>query len=359
MKQGLQFSLFLGMLLSFGIVAGALIPTDGCQLNSPGGTAYSDEIVAAPLNASELPPGPMLPPTGIDETPFAFGEVFNGPSGEDDPEATRRLIRQSFPDAAATTVDAWAETFRGMPAAEIVDILAQKKLLSGSLDSIFTPGLQSPGLHSPLNLTSPRLGDSLHEREQAASRQNLKHAWTVGYRRRMVLPHAAAAGAAATSALDFIDFSSGRHVRSPQPLHVAFADHPLHMFLLQDGRLTRRGDFSILPAGMLGITTADGPSQLRGALRIDDRQRRLRVTETGELQAAADGDSWSPIGRIPVAEILRPELLTTDDGVHFQSGAPEAWREVLPGEIRLLPGTLELSNVDPAEELQRLDALDR
>ncbi|MFM8477607.1 MAG: hypothetical protein ACKOEO_17630, partial [Planctomycetaceae bacterium] len=213
MKQGLQFSLFLGMLLSFGIVAGALIPTDGCQLNSPGGTAYSDEIVAAPLNASELPPGPMLPPTGIDETPFAFGEVFNGPSGEDDPEATRRLIRQSFPDAAATTVDAWAETFRGMPAAEIVDILAQKKLLSGSLDSIFTPGLQSPGLqspglHSPLNLTSPRLGDSLHEREQAASRQNLKHAWTVGYRRRMVLPHAAAAGAAATSALDFIDFSS-------------------------------------------------------------------------------------------------------------------------------------------------------
>lgn len=356
MKQGLQFSLFVGVLLSFGIVAGALIPTDGRPLNSRGGAVHSDEIVAAPPNPSELPPGPLLPPTGSDETPFFFTEFPDSPSGEDDPEATRRLIRQSFPDADATTVDAWTETFRGMPAAEIVDILAQKKLVSGSLDSIFTPGLRSPDSFTPL-----QLGDSLRERERAASRRNLRHAWTVGYRRRLVLPHAPADGAAAAAAsgLDFIDFSSGRHVRSHQPLHVAFADNPLQMFLLQDGRLTRRGDFSILPNGMLGITTADGPCQLRGVPLIDDQQRRLRVTETGELQAAAAGDNWSPIGRIPVAEVLRPELLSTDDGVHFQAGAPEAWRELSSGEIRLLPGTLELSNVDPAEELQRLDALDR
>lgn len=354
MKQGLQFLLFIGMLLSFGIVAGALIPTDGCPLNSRGRTVQSDEIVAAPLNPLEVSPGPVVYRTGIDETSSIFAEVSSSAFGEDDPAAIRRLIQQSFPDAAATTVDVWAETFRGLPAPEIVDILAQKKLLSGSLDSIFTPGLQSPG-----DLTSPRLGDSLREREQAASRRNLRHAWTVGYRRRLVLPHAATEGAAAASALDFIDFSSGRHIRSPQPLHVAFADNPLHMFLLQDGRLTRRGDFSILPDGTPGITSADGPCQLRGAPRIEDRQRRLRVTETGALQVAVDGDNWSSIGQIPVAEILRPELLNTDDGVHFQPGAPEAWRELLPGEIRLLPGTLELSNVDPGEELQRLDALDR
>jgi len=252
-------------------------------------------------------------------------------------------------------VDVWAETFQGLPAAEIVDILEHKKLLSGSLDSIFTPGLQSPG-----RLSLPRLSDDLREREQAASRRNLRHAWTVGYRRRLVLPHAPAHTAAApASGLEFIDFSPGRRVRSPQPLHVAFAENPLHMFLLQDGRLTRRGDFSILPDGMLGITTADGSCQLRGAPRIADQQVRLRVTETGELQAAVAGDTWNRIGRLTAAEVLRPELLTTDDGVHFQPGAPDGWRELLPEEIRLLPGTLELANVDPAEELQRLDALER
>ncbi|MFM7057525.1 MAG: hypothetical protein ACKO2P_11455 [Planctomycetota bacterium] len=377
MKQGLQFPLFGGMLLLIGVAAGTMIPAEVRWLNPPTVLPHP-EVVAAPEFVAQVQDAaqadeialPMSSQASVlfssqsttaeDEgsSPFQLAAI----TAPGDHEVACRLIRQAFPDADATTVNVWAETFQGLSPVEIHDILEQKKLLSGSLDSSFFPGL---GSREPIGMAvrSP----DIREQERQICRQNLRHAWAVGYRRRLMLPgvpgncHPEPTGAAAVTATgqDFIDFSSGRQVRSPQPLHVAFAASPLHMFLLEDGRLTRRGDFSILPTLQPGLMTASGPGPLRGAPRIEDRERRLRVSETGELQAAVEGDSWSVIGRLTAVEVLRPELLTTDDGVHFQATAPEAWRELLPEEIRLLPGTLELSNVNSAEELQRLDALDR
>ena len=391
MKQGLQFPLFGGMLLFIGVAAGTMIPAEIRWLNPPAPSQqpavlqqpavsqqpavpakseFAPEVddAAQPDESAVTPPSLAAEPGSSQSTvPAASGSSLirlAAATTADNHDVACRLIRDAFPDADATTVEVWAETFQGLSATEIRDILEQKKLLSGSHGSGFFPGLGSRE-----QIALPAHEPGIRDREQQASRQNLRHAWAVGYRRRLVLPGvpadahtaAAAAGAVAVTGAgqDFIDFSAGRHVRSPYPLHVAFAAAPLHMFLLEDGRLTRRGDFSILPSGQPGLLTASGPGPLRGAPRIEDRQRRLRVLETGELELAESGDRWSVIGRITAVEVLRPELLTTDDGVHFRAGAPEAWRELLPGEIRLLPGTLELSNVNPLEELQRLDAFER
>lgn len=367
MRQGFQFPLFGGLLLFIGVAAGTMILPEVRWLNPPPMNAemvalppsetLSDATVASPAPAPVFAATPTQqgePGTaGTDGSPFVLVMATSG----DDRTAIQKLILQVFPDADAATVDAWAETFQGMSAAEISDILEQKKLLSGSLDSIFTPQLQAP-TKSPFG---QGLALSGREQERSATQQNLRHAWTVGYRRRLVLPGAdedVSRGGVADG-LDFIDFSSGRHVKSPQPLHVAFADHALQMFLLQDGSLTRRGDFSIQPDGKLGLTRTGGVRELRNSPVVTDRTRVLRVLKNGEVQQAGDQDSWVTMGRLPVAEVLRPELLITRDGVHFEATAPHAWRELSADEIRLLPGTLELSNVDPAEELQRLDALDR
>lgn len=366
MRQGLQFPLFGGLLLFIGVAAGTMILPEVRWLNQPPMSAETVALPPAETRAEATVASPDTAPffaatptqqgepatAGTDESPFVLVAATSG----EDRTAIQKLIRRVFPDADAATVDAWAETFQGMSATEISDILEQKKLLSGSLDSIFTPELQPP--KSPVGRG---LANSNRDEERTATRQNLRHAWTVGYRRRLVLPGPGEDGSAGSVAagLDFIDFSSGRRVKSPQPLHVAFADHALQMFLLQDGSLTRRGDFSIQPDGKLGLNTAGGVRELRNSLVVTDRTRVLRVLENGEVQQAGEQDGWMTIGHLPVAEVLRPELLTTSDGVHFEAIAPHAWRELSAGEIRLVPGTLELSNVDPAEELQRLDALDR
>lgn len=371
MRQGLQFPLFGGMLLFIGVAAGTMILPEVRWLNQPpmnpgvvslrpAGTS-AEAVVASPAPANSSAAAQLF------DQPFFFNEPESFLDGEspfmlvkaassDDRTAIQKRILQVFPDADAATVDAWAETFQGMSAIEISDILEQKKLLSGSLDSIFTPGLQAP--KSSVRQEAEK---SDRDEERAATRQNLRHAWTVGYRRRLVLPGAGedVSPEAVTVGLDFIDFSPGRRVKSPQPLHVAFADHALQMFLLQDGSLTRRGDFSIQPNGRLGLAAAGGIRELSNSPVVTDRTRSVRVLENGEFQQAGEQDSWVTVGRLPVAEVLRPELLITRDGVHFEATAPHAWRELSAGEIRLLSGTLELSNVDPAEELQRLDALDR
>ncbi|MEY3173287.1 MAG: hypothetical protein RLZZ436_1201 [Planctomycetota bacterium] len=375
MRQGLKFPLLGAMLLCIGLAAGTLIPAEARWLLQPHSSTQPDpqtpptaaQSIADPValtnadtgtDITSLRPLPSAPATPFTPAPKDAADPvirLAAASSTDDHDATRQLIQQAFPDADAATVNVWAETFHGMSPAEISDILEQKKLLSGSLDAIFTPDLKAPETTAPLQPV-----DTSRDQERAAARRNLRHAWTVGYRRRLVLPAAQTDSPATTPGThDFIDFSSGRRVRSPRPLHAAIAENPLHMFLLHNGTLTRRGDFSTLPDGHIGLITPDGPQPLHTSPVTGDPQQHLRMLENGELQAAAGPDSWNNLGRVTVVEVLRPDLLTTKDGVHFNVGAPHAYRELLPGEIRLLPGTLELSNVDPTEELQRLDALDR
>lgn len=135
------------------------------------------------------------------------------------------------------------------------------------------------------------------------------------------------------------------------------------MFLLEGNLITRRGDFTRLADGRIGLHTAAGDKALKGSLLPIDplpENVQLRVLEHGELQWLSEDGSWIGCGRVTVVEVLRAELLTTADGVLFEAQQPDnVWRLLPDGASYLQPQCLEVSNVDAAEELLRLQALER
>jgi flagellar basal body rod protein FlgG len=305
--------------------------------------------------------GPPLRLASASSTAPAQSFENHSVSADADRSAIFGIIRSVFPDADDETVNVWAETFSGMSAVEIRDVLEQKRAISGSLDSIFTPGLRP--LTDPPGIAEQALAvmSSSRDAERQASEINLRNAWTVGYRRRLVLPAVQAAdeNTGTVGGQDFIDFSPGRVLQSPYSLHAAITGDALQMFLLEGGQVTRRGDFVRLSDGRVGIRTATGERALEDS-PVTEANARLRILEHGELQCSLSTGQWTGCGRAAVVEVLRPDLLKTTDGVLFEAKNPsEVWTLVSSGAVYLQPGRVEISNVDASEELLRLEALDR
>jgi hypothetical protein len=382
MGQAVRSSALAVAMLVLGIIAGTCIPA---------GKLWLDE--RRPENApAVLPQPPSSPPRndlprqlrsaslsnpGINEETQPATDSNRSPDhtpdlspSSKDLEAASRLIRSIFPDADDTTVSVWAETFAGMSATEIRDILEQKRTFSGSLDSIFTPGLRTaaevlPSPAPPAPVQQQPAISAARDDERRTSALNLRNAWTVGYRRRLILPavQPTAPGSEPATPLDFIDFSSGRCLKSPYPLHAAIVGHPLQMFLLEGNLITRRGDFTRLGDGRIGLRTAAGDKALAGSLPSVNplpETVQLRILEHGELQCLSEDGSWIGCGRADIVEVLRPEQLKTADGVLFETDQPDSVWRLLPGGASYLQSRcLEISNVDPSEELLRLQALER
>lgn len=385
MGQAVRSSVLAVAMLVLGIVAGTCIPAGKLWLDRSQAQIPTPVLPQPPsLTPRNIPPLPLVSvshsepgtreETQPDHAPFPdpIDSLSITPSSEE-LESASRLIRSIFPDADDTTISAWAETFAGMSDTEIRDILEQKRTFSGSLDSIFTPGLRtaagvqpSPEVPShPETVRQQSASSTARNDERRASALNLKNAWTVGYRRRLILPavQTAAPGSEPAAPLDFTDFSSGRCLKSPYPLHAAIVGNPLQMFLLEGNLITRRGDFTRLADGRIGLHTAAGDKALKGSLLPIDplpENVQLRVLEHGELQWLSEDGSWIGCGRVTVVEVLRAELLTTADGVLFEAQQPDnVWRLLPDGASYLQPQCLEVSNVDAAEELLRLQALER
>lgn len=373
MGQAVRFPALAGAMLMLGLGAGTLIPVGvrwlGGRYARNGVIEHSKSAVVdgvlqdpeAEASAAVLTSGPPLRLASASSTAPAQSFENHSVSADADRSAVCGIIRSVFPDADDETVNVWAETFSGMSAVEIRDVLEQKRAISGSLDSIFTPGLRPLTDLPAMAAESLGVVSSARQAERQASEFNLRNAWTVGYRRRLVLPAVQSANenTGAIGGQDFIDFSSGRVLKSPYLLHAAIAGDALQMFLLEGGQVTRRGDFVRLSDGRVGIRTAGGERALADS-PVTDATARLRILEHGELQCSLSTDQWVGCGRAAVVEVLRPDLLTTTDGVLFEAkNSGDVWRSVSSGAVYLQPGRVEISNVDASEELLRLEALDR
>jgi len=274
-----------------------------------------------------------------------------------------------------------------MPAREQEDLLQQKRAVSGSLNSIFTPSLRSPSRALPPLAAGAEAADVARggagrtATNPAAATVAADHAWVdgaradvlmnlrqlrcVGYRALLVLPAAtreSAGGIGGQSAgLRLRSFEPGRRIPAAVSLAVSLPDDGGLWLQLANGLLTRRGDLQRAADGTgLGLMVHGEFQVLAGSWSLLAGES-VTITEQGAVLGVVDSGGAAAerriCGRLPVVRISDPAVLQSDDGVHFRM-ADGATPELVPaGDIRVLPGTLELSNVNIPEEQALLNSL--
>ncbi|MEI7702719.1 MAG: hypothetical protein WCK86_23185 [Planctomycetia bacterium] len=327
-------------------------------------SAFPAEDPATPafslLSTTESPTPHQM--TQVNLTSQNSGSSESGINSDEDLKKIRSLIVEVFPDADQTTVDAWTETLQGMSANEITEILQQKKAFSGSLDPLLTPSLKSSATST---FAASARFPAAAVTNDAVIRANLRNAWSVGYRRLVILPEAVTSSDSplnvsgnTPSGRRFRCFDPGRRINSPVPLHVSLPDDSMLMFLLEGNILTRRGDFELLANRKIGLNTPSGPLAVEGSPEIPESAVRIHLNQQGQILVSSASDSpGTAAGTVSVVYLDHPEDLTSEDGVHFTEGQTAPYRRLTAEETLLHTRTLELSNVDPQGEHLQLQTL--
>jgi hypothetical protein len=313
------------------------------------GSASSNEAPETlRLQPASLPANPS-PPASTDQVPNANADV-------------RQQIQLAFPDADAETIDAWSETLQDLSSREIAEILMQKKALSGSLNSLLPPSLQTPSITTRLpTVPAYNSADTL----SAVLMRNLQNAHCVGYRRLVLLPQPVTATPLSVDLQPatpepgrFWSFQPGRSIHSPLPLHVSLGEDASLMFQLEGNILTRRGDFQLLPDRRIGLNTPSGFLAIANSPQLPPTAKRISINEQGRIQFHSDTDGTpGEAGVVSVVRIEHPDDLQSVDGVHFTSQSHDAWQALNPETLSLKTRQIELSNVDPASERMQLETL--
>jgi flagellar basal body rod protein FlgG len=273
----------------------------------------------------------------------------------------RSLIQRRFPDASPEAVNVWTEVCAEMDPSEVEFILEQKRALSETLDApvsgiTISPAPASPG--SPAERVDADLNSPSNVALAVATVQrNLDNAWSAGFRRTLVLPTSATGFqtvsgdlSGAASPTMFFDFAAGRLISSPMPLHVAIQNNPTWMFRLEGDRLTRRGDFQLLPDRRIGLMISGTACAVMNSPVIPEDARRPFITETGRINYTSVSNVITSVGQLQLVNVAELDQLESTDGIHFTSRAAESLKDVSPDESSLAIGMLELSNVNREEE---------
>ena len=276
----------------------------------------------------------------------------------------RQQIQLAFPDADVETIEAWSETLQDLSSREIAEILMQKKALSGSLNSLLPPSLQTPPITTSQSVLPAHNYNSV-DTLSAVLMRNLQNAHCVGYRRLVVLPPPVTAASVSADSYpvnpeqtQFWSFQPGRSIHSPLPLHVSLGEDAGLMFQLEGNILTRRGDFQLLPDRRIGLNTPSGFRALANSPQLPPTAHRVSIDALGRIVFVAESDGPpGEAGFVAVVRIEHPEELRSDDGVHFTSERADTWRTLNQETFSLKTRQLELSNVDPASERMQLETL--
>lgn len=321
---------------------------------SPAPAALSD-----PASSTEPAATLWLQPASLSTNPETPADQDHVPNANPD---VRHQIQLAFPDADSESIDAWAETLQDLSSGEIAEILMQKKTLSGSLNSLLPPSLQTRPVTTPPPAVPAHSSADAHP---AVLMRNLQNAHCVGYRRLVVLPQPVTAKPmSGDSQLSnpqpdrFWSFQPGRSVHSPLPLHVSLGEETSLMFQLEGNILTRRGDFQLLPDRRIGLKTPSGFLALANSPQLPPTAQRISINEQGRIQFLSETDgNPGEAGFVSVVRIEHPDELQSVDGVHFTSQRDDTWRALNPETLSLKTRQIELSNVDPASERMQLETL--
>ncbi len=284
-------------------------------------------------------------------------------------QAAEQTIRKYFPELDDDVLAGWVDAYADLPAQELKQLLLQKSLLPSA-------GTASTFL-SDYTAELPSLSTASQQKYFVAAktilRNNILHAETLGYRRRKLVTmvtELSAAGDAAAIAIttpDF-DFTPAKRSVSPNPLHVALADKVGfgRMFRLEPGGiLTRCGRFERLTDGRLGLKIGEQSLALYGDIKIPADVPKIDIDTAGlvtSVTSPAKGKQRTRVeyGQIQVAAIHQMSVLHSHNGVFFQVRPEDMERFVtMTSQVSLISRSLETSNVDVDQEINRLKRIER
>lgn len=269
---------------------------------------------------------------------------------------TRQLIESLFPDLNDDTLAGWVETYRGMSLDELSGLLQQKQLMPSIIpdSSIFADSV--PDL---MKVTLPSSGrDSAIQHCQ----QNLKHAHTIGYRRRQTFTLACDREPAAGQVryrFPF-DFEPGPVSPSLNKAHVAIEGHRQVMFLLNPGNiLTRSGLFARQADGCLGVIYQGAILRVEGTTDLPLDASQISISADGTVTYRDLEQERHTAGTVKLVTVSDLSALDSEDGVHFTCSNDSEPVFQANEETVLIPESLEASNVDRDEEWKTLEHFTR
>jgi hypothetical protein len=276
-----------------------------------------------------------------------------------------QLIRRIFPDADEETANVWADVYADTDPSEVQFILEQKRMLSGTLAVSGSTGLEGSLWKTPKSGSAAARASTPLAVAVDVVRNNLRGAWSIGFRQTIVLPEALPSNETLSfSSLEqirstmFLSFDAGRMISSPVATHVALpTDDGSLMFRLEGLRLTRRGDFILLSDRRLGLMTQSENFVLEDSPRIPDDAIAVRITMSGEIQFENSSGEMKSAGTLSVLKVTDLAKLRTRDGVIFTIEDPNPLSFVTPATPELSTLTLEISNVNREDESRLLEQL--
>jgi len=287
--------------------------------------------------------------------------IVEGASSHEHQTDIRNLIRQHFPDTNGNVIDVWVETYADMSLDEVTFILEQKRRTSSEIGTAYSiPSLSHPVQPDPL----PSEPDQANDVAVRMVEANLRSAYSLGFRRTVVLPDTIADLESWTpdkprsvSVTSFRSFESGTWISSPIGTHVALTKENSAMFCLEGNRLTRRGDFQMLADRRLGIVTSSEEIAAVESTPLPVGATDVQISQNGQIQFRNAAGETSEAGRIAVCSVTNLADLQSLDGVFFTGSDAGKITRHEDASALLLMKTLEQSNVDRSYENSLLEYL--
>ena len=371
MAKWITLAIVAGLFFSVGLFAGNSVPFTKAvargvneELN-PGRRVDHSPAGEAPLDSTaaedSLPIAFVSHPTPTENAEFRSAEVMD--QHEPDPEhrrAIRNLIQQQFPHTDAVATEIWVETYAEMSLDEITFVLEQKRRSSSKPGA----GLSGSWITSMPSLTETVSAEPLPSSPESAVEiavrmveTNLRSAYSLGFRRTVVLPEADfqpdsgfADKPRSSPVTSFRSFESGTLIGSPVATHVALTKENSTMFCLEGNRLTRRGDFQPLADRRLGIVTSSEEIAAAESTPLPEGATDVQISQNGIIQFKTAAGEDGEAGRISVCNVTDLAELRSDDGVSFTVTAAADITRREDASAFLRTHTLEQSNVDRSYE---------
>lgn len=368
MAKWIPVAIVAGLFFSVGILAGHSVPftkalaTGLIEESDPERPADQKRPGDVPVHstaAKDAQPFALISQsTGIENAEFRTADLMEkNASADEHKKAIRNLIQQHFPDTDEVAVAIWVETYADMSLDEITFVLEQKHRTSKSTGASFPatlmPSLADTAAAEPRSSGPEQTGDIAVKMVEA----NLRSAYSLGFRRTVVLPDAIADPESWTreeprnvSVTSFRSFESGSLIASPIATHVALTKEDSTMFCLEGNRLTRRGDFQLLADRRLGIVTTCEEIASSDSTPLPEDATDVRILQNGTIQFKNMSGETREAGRIAVCSVTDLAGLRSDDGVFFTGLDVGNITFHEDATAFLLTHRLEQSNVDRSYE---------
>ncbi|MEJ7590718.1 MAG: hypothetical protein WKF77_04165 [Planctomycetaceae bacterium] len=367
MAKWITAAIVAALFFSVGLFAGHSVPFTTAlakgviETSNPGRAADQKPFGDIPVDSTAAddsrPMAFVSHATAIENAEFRTAELMEqGVSGDEHRRAIRNLIQQHFPNTDAVAAEIWGETYAEMSLDEITFILEQKRLISHeSCVGLSTSTMQSTPLqsHNPLAEPLPLNPELAGDIAVRVVETNLRSAYSLGFRRMVVLPEAIPDPESWTPekrrsapATIFRSFEFGTLISSPIATHVALTQESSAMFFLEGNRLTRRGDFQLLADRRLGIVTSREEMASAESTPLPEGATNVQILQNGTIQFQNAAGETGEAGRIAVCNVRDLADLQSTDGVFFTAtDAGDVIRHEDTSAM-LRTHTLEQSNVD-------------